>query len=90
MGFREPQNVLHGLVPAEILKEHCDQHSIKEFINPDKMTHDHPHRERSFQNFALFFTAKSYNPHVCSTNLGVCSPVYEVFFSFLMNDWLLC
>ena len=27
--IREPQNMFHGLVPAEILKEYCDQHSIK-------------------------------------------------------------
>ena len=39
--------LIHGLVPAEILKEYCDQHSIKEFIIPDIMTYDHPHRERS-------------------------------------------
>ena len=45
--IREPQNMFHGLVPAEILKEYCDQHSIKEFIIPDTMTCDHPHRERS-------------------------------------------
>ena len=45
--IREPQNMFHGLVPAEILKEYCDQHSIKEFIIPDIMTYDHPHRERS-------------------------------------------
>jgi len=30
--IREPQNMFHGLVPARILKEYCDQHSIKEFI----------------------------------------------------------
>ena len=35
------------LVPAEILQEYCDQHSIKEFIIPDIITYDHPHRERS-------------------------------------------
>ena len=45
--IREPQNMFHGLVPAEILKQYCDQHSIKEFIIPDIMTYDHPHRERS-------------------------------------------
>ena len=46
--IREPQNMFHGLVLAEILKkEYCDQHSIKEFIIPDIMTYDHPHRERS-------------------------------------------
>ena len=43
--IREPQNMFYGLVPAEILKEYCDQHSIKEFTIPDKMTYDHPHRE---------------------------------------------
>ena len=37
----------HGLILAEILKEYCDQHSIKEFIIPDIMAYDHPHRERS-------------------------------------------
>ena len=36
--IRESQNMFHGLVPAEILKEYCDQHSIKEFIIPDIMT----------------------------------------------------
>jgi len=45
--IREPQNMFHGLVPAEILKQYCDQHSIKEFIIPDIMTYDHLHRERS-------------------------------------------
>ena len=45
--IREPQNMFHGLVPAEILKEYCDQYSIKETIIPDIMTYDHPHRERS-------------------------------------------
>ena len=45
--IREPQNMFHGLVPADILKQYCDQHSIKEFIIPDIMTYDHPHRERS-------------------------------------------
>jgi len=45
--IREPQNMLHGLVPAEILKQYCDHHSIQEFIIPDIMTYDHPHRERS-------------------------------------------
>ena len=39
--------MFHGLVPAAILKQYCDQHSIKEFIIPDIMTYDHPHRERS-------------------------------------------
>ena len=43
----EPQNMFHGLFPAEIFKEYCDQHSNKEFIIPDIMTYDHPHRERS-------------------------------------------
>jgi len=38
--IREPQNMFHGLVPAEILKQYCDQHSIKEFIIPDIMTYD--------------------------------------------------
>jgi len=38
--------MFHGLVPAEILKEHCDQYSFK-FIILDIMTYDHPHRERS-------------------------------------------
>ena len=42
--IRELQNMFHGLVPTEILKEYCDQHSIKEFIIPDIMTYDHPHR----------------------------------------------
>ncbi len=37
--IRDPQNMFHGLVPAEILKEYCDQHSIKEFIIPDIMTY---------------------------------------------------
>ncbi len=45
--IREAQNLLHGLVPAEILKEYCDQHSIKELSIPGIMTYDHPHRERS-------------------------------------------
>jgi len=45
--IREPQNMFHGLIPAEILKEYCDQHSIKECIIPDIMTYDYPHRERS-------------------------------------------
>jgi len=45
--IRELQNMFHGLVPAAILKQYCDQHSIKEFIIPDIMTYDHPHRERS-------------------------------------------
>ena len=45
--FCEPQNMFHSLVPAEILKEYCDHHSIKEFIIPDIMTYDHPRRERS-------------------------------------------
>jgi len=39
--------MFHSLVPAEILKEYCDQHSIKEFVIPDIMTYYHPHRERS-------------------------------------------
>jgi len=43
----EPQNMFHGPIPADILKQYCDQHSIKEFIIPDIMTYDHPHRERS-------------------------------------------
>ena len=42
----EPQNMFHDLVPADILKQYCDQHSIKEFIIPDIMTYDHPNRER--------------------------------------------
>jgi len=45
--IREPQNMFHGYVPANILKQYCDQHSIKEFTIPDIMTYDHPHRERS-------------------------------------------
>ena len=45
--IREPRNMFRGLVPAEILIEYCDQNSIKEFIIPDIMTYDHPHRERS-------------------------------------------
>ena len=45
--IREPQNMFHGLVPAEILKEYCDQHSMKGFIIPDIMIYGHPHRERS-------------------------------------------
>jgi len=28
-----------------VLKQYCDQHSIKD--NPDIMTYDHPHREKS-------------------------------------------
>jgi len=44
--IREPQNMFHGLVPAEILKEYCDPHLIKELIIPDIMTYDHPYRER--------------------------------------------
>jgi len=36
--IREPQNMFHGLVPAEILKQYCDQHSIKELIIPDIIT----------------------------------------------------
>ena len=36
----------NDLVPAEILKEYCDQHSIKEFIILDVMTCDHSHQER--------------------------------------------
>ena len=43
--IREPQNMFHGLVPAGVLQQYCDQHSIKEFIIPDIMTYDHPHRE---------------------------------------------
>jgi len=43
----EPQNKFHGLVPADTLKQYCDQHSIKEFVIPDIITYDHPHRERS-------------------------------------------
>jgi len=30
--IREPQNTFHGLVPADILKEYCDQHSINPFL----------------------------------------------------------
>jgi len=45
--IREPQNMFHGLVPAEILKQYCDQYSNKVFIISDIMTYDHPHRERS-------------------------------------------
>ena len=45
--IREPQNMFHGLVPTDILKQYCGQHSIKEFIISDIMTYDHPHRERS-------------------------------------------
>jgi len=30
----------NDLVPAEILKEYCDQHSIKEFIIPDIIEKD--------------------------------------------------
>jgi len=30
--IREPQNIFHGHVLADILKQYCDQHSIKEFI----------------------------------------------------------
>ena len=52
--FREPQNMFHGLVPAEILKEYCDQRSIKEFIIPDITTYDHPHRERSILRRRIF------------------------------------
>ena len=44
--IREPQNMFHGLVPADILKQYCDLYSITEFIIPDIMTYDHPHRER--------------------------------------------
>jgi len=32
--IREPQNMFHGLVPAEILKQYCDQHSFKELSFP--------------------------------------------------------
>jgi len=45
--IREPQNMFLGLVPACILKQYCDQHSVKECIIPYIMTYDHPHRERS-------------------------------------------
>jgi len=45
--IREPKHMFHGLVPAETLKEYCDQHSIREFIIHDIMTYEHPHRERS-------------------------------------------
>ena len=38
--------MFYGLVSADILNEYCDPHSIKEFIIPDIMTYDHPHRER--------------------------------------------
>jgi len=34
------------MAPADIFKQYCDKHSIYEFIIPDKMTYDHPHRER--------------------------------------------
>jgi len=43
----EPHNMFHSHVPADILKQYCDQHSNKEFIIPYIMTYDHPHRERS-------------------------------------------
>ncbi len=33
---REPQNMFLGLGPAEILKEYCDQHSIKNSSFPTK------------------------------------------------------
>jgi len=45
--IREPQNMFHGLFPAEILKEYYNRHLIKEFIILDIRTYDHPHRERS-------------------------------------------
>ena len=32
--IREPQNMSHGLVPAEILKQYCDQRSIKNLSFP--------------------------------------------------------
>jgi len=38
--------MFHGLVLADIHKQYCDQHSIKEFIIPDIMTYDHTYRER--------------------------------------------
>jgi len=44
--IREPQNMFHGLVPAEILKKYCDQHLIKEFIIPDIMTLTTTHIEK--------------------------------------------
>ena len=78
--IREPQNVLHGLVPAEILKEYCDQHSIQEFIIPDIMTHDHPHRELSFQNFAFI----SYCQVLKSSRL--LHYFRSVLFSYFSND----
>ncbi len=45
--IREPQNMFHGIVPAEIHTEYSDQHLINELVIPDIMTYDHPHRERS-------------------------------------------
>jgi len=41
------QNMIHGLVPADILKQYCDQHSMKEFIITDMMTYDHPHTAKT-------------------------------------------
>ena len=39
--------MFHGLVPAGIHKQYCDQHLIKEFIIPAVMTNDHPYRKKS-------------------------------------------
>ena len=33
--IREPQNIFHGFVPADILKQYCDQYSMNEFVLPD-------------------------------------------------------
>lgn len=43
--IREPQNVFHGPVPADIFEQYYDQHSIKEFRISDVMTYYHPHRK---------------------------------------------
>jgi len=45
---REPQHMLHGLVPTEYLRRYCEeQRTTKDFIIPDIMTQYHPYRQRN-------------------------------------------
>jgi len=48
-GLFENLNTCFMVLSADILKQYCDQHSIKEFLIPDMMTYDHPHQRRSRQ-----------------------------------------
>ena len=67
------QNMIHDLVPADILKQYYDQYSMNEFALPDIMTYDHHHRDRSRRMVLRIWTLEVKSMRVDS-RMNKCNP----------------